>query len=563
MAIDIQFANVPPEQAIDFLNNKGYETSFSWQDMAGEANRTAFTAAKVMEMDVLVDIREHVQNGLAQGIPFEQVMKELQPRLAQKGWWGDVDVIDPKTGQTQKVTFNNHRLKRIYDTNLATAYHEGQWQRIQDKRRVFTHLKYSGCNSQEPRKDHCQWDGLILPVDDPWWRHHFPVRAWGCKCDVQQLTKRQAERQGVSDTPKEEYVEWENTRTGEKQKIPLGVDPAFNYPPGGSEAALKEIEKEKKKKLPKEIQKALEEEKPVEKYWDTATETGAWHDVAFANAPEWLKKAVKKAGEVNVIYDEESPSYWPSSKRIEMHDYKDRKNTRYQGTWAHEFGHHIDFQIFFKDGLARSSRGDFVNRRAKDGKLLMKFDKSKYYQEYKEMSEKIKGEFNKRKIVRELFAELGLNYTDVESAIMKHSMIDSTYFSTEEKYTTLALMALALKNKDARAYLNLFEGLRYDHPRVFDKRKYIEATISNATYDKGISGKISDLISATTKKEIEGKGAHSREYFAQKGNKETECFANLTAVYADGNPFLIFVVETFTPNMNELFKKIIGEYTNE
>ncbi|WP_317535483.1 hypothetical protein [Nitrosomonas sp. Is37] len=101
--------------------------SFSWEDVWQEEHRAAFTVAKAMLFDILRDIREAVDNALAEGTSFEQFRKELAPLLVQKGWWGRANMTDPITGEVKNVQLGStRRLKIIYDTNLRTSHSEGQ-----------------------------------------------------------------------------------------------------------------------------------------------------------------------------------------------------------------------------------------------------------------------------------------------------------------------------------------------------------------------------------------------------------------------------------------------------
>ena len=63
-------------------------------------------------------------------------------------------------------------------------------------------------NSQHPRLEHSAWDGLVLPVDDPFWQMHYPVKAWRCKCGVTALNGSMLERRRlkVSEAPEEEIT---------------------------------------------------------------------------------------------------------------------------------------------------------------------------------------------------------------------------------------------------------------------------------------------------------------------------------------------------------------------
>lgn len=237
----IRFKALPPEQAIKFFRQKGYKIGFDHRDVWQAEQQAAFTVAKAMQLDLLADIREQVDGALANGTTFQAFKNTLKPNLVARGWWGRAIQTDPLTGEDVEVQLGStRRLKTIYDTNLRTAHAEGQWARIQDAKDSFPYLMYDANNSERPRVAHSGWDGLVLPVDDPWWQSHMPVRAWGCKCRVIQMGARQVERQGlkVSKAPAESYRDYVNKRTGETQRIPSGVDPAFNYPPGGRLANL-------------------------------------------------------------------------------------------------------------------------------------------------------------------------------------------------------------------------------------------------------------------------------------------------------------------------------------
>ncbi|SDY44882.1 phage minor head protein [Nitrosomonas sp. Nm33] len=101
---------------------------------------------------------------------------------------------------------------------------------------TFPYLKYDANNSEHSRLEHSAWDGLVLPVDDPFWKAHYPAKAWGCKCGVTQLDEDTLDELGLkpSEPPEEETYTYINKRTGEVQRIPKEADPSFNYPPGGA-----------------------------------------------------------------------------------------------------------------------------------------------------------------------------------------------------------------------------------------------------------------------------------------------------------------------------------------
>lgn len=232
---------LPPEEAIAYFRQKGYRIGFSYLDVWQQEHQAAFTVAKAMSLDLLTDIRAEVDAALAKGTTLQTFIDALRPNLVQRGWWGKQEVIDPKTGEKVLAQLGSpRRLKVIYDTNLRTAHAEGQWQRIQSAKATLPYLLYDHVPSAHERPEHVAWDNLVLPVDDPWWLRHMPVKAWGCKCRVIQLGERQLKRlgKGVDSAPEETWRDYTNARSGETQRVPAGVDPAFNYPPGGRLGSL-------------------------------------------------------------------------------------------------------------------------------------------------------------------------------------------------------------------------------------------------------------------------------------------------------------------------------------
>lgn len=237
----VDLVALPPEEAIEYFRQKGFAIGFDHRDVWQAQHQAGFTVAKVMQLDLLQDIRAEVDRALAEGTTLRDFQQRLMPTLQDKGWWGRKVMRDPLTGEDKDVQLGSpRRLKVIYDTNLRTAHSEGQWQRIQDSKETFPYLEYDGANSEHPRLQHSAWDGLTLPVDDPFWQAHFPVKAYGCKCRAIPRSARQVERSGkpigpAPEVPKLPYV---NARTGEVQQIPAGVHPSFHYPPGGRRASL-------------------------------------------------------------------------------------------------------------------------------------------------------------------------------------------------------------------------------------------------------------------------------------------------------------------------------------
>jgi SPP1 gp7 family putative phage head morphogenesis protein len=229
---------LPPKEALAFLRGKGYATGFAWQDVWQEEHDAAFTVAKMMQVDLLRDVRDAVDRALADGQTFEQFREGIEGRLVQAGWWGKAEMDDPLTGETKLVQLGSpRRLRTIFNTNLQTSYAAGHWQQIQDAKASAPYLMYDAVDDDRTRDEHAAWDGTVLPADDPWWQTHMPPNGWNCRCGVIQLSAEQAAEMGYQagdKAPAGGAREYTNPRTGEVSMVPNGIDPGWAYNPGAS-----------------------------------------------------------------------------------------------------------------------------------------------------------------------------------------------------------------------------------------------------------------------------------------------------------------------------------------
>ena len=256
----------PPQEALDWFLAKGFRVGFDYREVWREEHAIAFTVAKIMQLDLLADVRAAVDQALTEGLTFSEFQDRLTPILQEKGWWGIQEMTDPITGETRDVQLGSpRRLRIIYDTNLRTARAAGQWARIQRTKSAFPYLLYTLGPSREHRPEHVQWHGTLLPVDDPFWSVAYPPSGWGCKCRVRPVSASEYDRlqkTGIpapssqatqeidpktglptgrrtpatvpvqTTAPPMPRVEWINKRTGVVQQVPRGIDPGWDYNPG-------------------------------------------------------------------------------------------------------------------------------------------------------------------------------------------------------------------------------------------------------------------------------------------------------------------------------------------
>jgi SPP1 gp7 family putative phage head morphogenesis protein len=79
--------------------------------------------------------------------------------------------------------YNIQWLKTEYETAVGTGQMAAKWLTFQEGKDNYF-LKYSTAGDARVRPTHAELDGILLPVDDPFWNTHYPPLGWKCRCNV-------------------------------------------------------------------------------------------------------------------------------------------------------------------------------------------------------------------------------------------------------------------------------------------------------------------------------------------------------------------------------------------
>lgn len=218
-----EFAAKPFDEAVAFFLEKMNVLTEKWDDLWKAQHIRGFMVAGVMKADLLMDLREAIEKAITDGETLDDFRKRFDDIVAKRGWVY-------KGGR-------NWRTKVIYDTNLRQSYNAGRYKQMADPDVIALrpYIRYRHGDSRNPRPLHLSWHGLILRHDDPWLKTHKPQNGWGCRCSLDTMSERDLKRIGKSgpDTaPETEYYDYKNPATGKIEKVPVGIDPGFDYDPG-------------------------------------------------------------------------------------------------------------------------------------------------------------------------------------------------------------------------------------------------------------------------------------------------------------------------------------------
>ncbi|MEG2004807.1 MAG: phage minor head protein, partial [Bilophila sp.] len=237
------FPHIPFDEAVTALRRRGTNLfpSEHWATVWQEQHHAGFTVARSAGFDILKDVHAALMKAMENGTTFADFKRDLIPTLQKKGWWGRTTVIDPETREERTVQLGSvRRLETIFDVNMNVSYAQGRWEQQQKLKGAFPYLRYEGILDSKIRPQHRRWHGIILPVDHPWWKTHYPPNGWKCRCDAVSVSVDDLELYGwrVSETPADEgVVTWINPATGEVMDVPAGIDPGWAYNPGNTDRA--------------------------------------------------------------------------------------------------------------------------------------------------------------------------------------------------------------------------------------------------------------------------------------------------------------------------------------
>jgi len=186
----------PTPEVTEYFERKGAVPAFKWLDVWGEEHSYNFMVSGATEMELTTAFKESIARALREGQGFETWKPLMRAELARLGWLGPRSVSDPTGLEPDRIVdfSSGRRLKTIFWSNMNSARAAGQWERAQRTKKALPYFLYIRTTSKDPREEHLAFVGTILPIDHPFWVAHFPPNGWLCKCQVRQITAREAER---------------------------------------------------------------------------------------------------------------------------------------------------------------------------------------------------------------------------------------------------------------------------------------------------------------------------------------------------------------------------------
>ena len=226
MASDYQ--KLPFSEAIAFFRQKRNISTRAWTDIYAGEHDHSFAVAGAMKTEMLADFRAAIDKAISEGTTLEAFRKDFDVIVNRYGW-------SYKGGR-------GWRTRVIYETNVRQSYNAGREAQLNDPdlRKSRPYGLYRHGDTLNPRPQHLAWDGLVIPLDDPWWDTHTPQNGWGCKCKKFAVGESDLKRMGKSAPDRPPPVRMIEKTVGirgpspRRVRVPEGIDPGFEYRPGAS-----------------------------------------------------------------------------------------------------------------------------------------------------------------------------------------------------------------------------------------------------------------------------------------------------------------------------------------
>lgn len=91
-----------------------------------------------------------------------------------------------------KTDLDKAKIEKRYKEYLATEKHAifansaaaERWAGFAENADLYPNLEWRTAGDSDVRPEHDKLDGIILPMNDPFWNAHTPPLDWGCRCEI-------------------------------------------------------------------------------------------------------------------------------------------------------------------------------------------------------------------------------------------------------------------------------------------------------------------------------------------------------------------------------------------
>ena len=179
--------NLEPKEAIEFFRSLGIEPSENWEDTLKAVLDDSFAIAGVKNMDILLDLKNEIEEAISSGKDFKDFKKELISNIGLRNWHADL----------------------VIKQNISNSYHAGSYLRQNETTSLLPYIRFV-LGGSEKHTEGCKWltsNKIAVALDDPSLNQIYPPRHFRCGTVAKAVSKKWLERNEykiykVKDIPK-------------------------------------------------------------------------------------------------------------------------------------------------------------------------------------------------------------------------------------------------------------------------------------------------------------------------------------------------------------------------
>lgn len=170
--------------SLEYARNRKVVLPDEFYTMDLHARSNAATISRLASLEQIKTVLNLVTKSIESGGTFNDFKKQVEE---------------------QGIELSDHHLANVYRTNIQNAYAYGRWLEQEGNKESRPYLRYSAIIDSRTRPTHLALNDIIRHIDDEFWNKHYPPNGFQCRCTVESLTEKMADRIGI--TPDDQLVD--------------------------------------------------------------------------------------------------------------------------------------------------------------------------------------------------------------------------------------------------------------------------------------------------------------------------------------------------------------------
>jgi SPP1 gp7 family putative phage head morphogenesis protein len=179
-----EFATMDYDEAVRFFKRKELMTPDEFEALEDGYKAKGFSLAHVTKKQILRTAHDALTDAIAAGESERDTLARIRAVYEAEGMEAPED----------------YQLRAIFDRQVYSAYMAGRWAQMThpDALAELPIWIYRTAGDSRVRRAHAAMDGKAFPASSEVWQRWWPPNGWGCRCNVENRSREDIEREGLA-----------------------------------------------------------------------------------------------------------------------------------------------------------------------------------------------------------------------------------------------------------------------------------------------------------------------------------------------------------------------------